>query len=78
MLIRAIEAYLAIRRTAGFALRCEGSLFKNFAAFSELRTQHYVSTSIAVERAGLASSVPQRAPRLGIVIRFAPISSRRG
>jgi hypothetical protein len=70
MLIRAIEAYLAIRRAAGFALRCEVSLLKNFAAFSELRTQHYVSTDIAVEWAGLASSVPQRARRLGIVIRF--------
>ena len=71
MLIRAIEGYLAIRRAAGFALRCEGSLLKNFGAFSEVRTQHYVSTDIAVEWAGLASSVPQRARRLGIVIRLA-------
>jgi integrase len=71
MLTRAVETYLAVRRAAGFALRCEGSLLKSFAAFSEARKQHYVSTGIAVEWAGLASSVPQRACRLGMVIRLA-------
>jgi integrase/recombinase XerD len=71
MLTHAVEAYLAVRRAAGFALRCEGSYLKSFAAFSEVRKQHYVSTDIAVEWAGLAPSVPQRACRLGTVIRFA-------
>jgi len=71
MLTGAVETYLAVRRAAGFALRCEGSLLKRFAAFSEARKQHYVSTEIAIEWAGLAQSVPQRARRLGMVIRFA-------
>ena len=71
MLTRAVETYLAVRRAAGFALRCEGSLLKSFAAFSEVRKRHYVSTGIAVEWAGLASSVPRRACRLGMVIRLA-------
>ena len=71
MLTRAVETYLAVHRAAGFALRVEGSLLKRFAAFSEKRKQHYVSTDIAIEWAGLASSVPQRARRLGIVIRLA-------
>jgi integrase/recombinase XerD len=71
MLTRTVETYLAVRRAAGFALRCEGSLLKSFAAFSEVRKQHYVSVDIAVEWAGLASSGPQRARRLGTVIRFA-------
>jgi integrase len=71
MLTRAVETYLAVRRAAGFALRCEGFHLKSFAAFSEARKQHYVSTDIAIEWAGLARSVPQRARRLGIVIRFA-------
>jgi len=71
MLTRAVETYLAVRRAAGFALRCEGSQLKSFAAFSEARKQHYVSTEIAIEWAGLARSVPQRARRLGTVIRFA-------
>ena len=37
MLTRAVETYLAVRRAAGFELRCEGSFLKNFAAFSEAR-----------------------------------------
>ena len=71
MLTQAVESYLAVRRAAGFALRCRGSYLKSFAAFSGARKQHYVSTDIAIEWAGLAPSVPQRARRLGIVIRFA-------
>ena len=71
MLTRAVETYLAVRRAAGFALRFDGSLLKGFAAFSEARKQHYVSTGIAIEWAGLAPSVPQRARRLGMVIRLA-------
>ena len=71
MLTRAVETYLAVRRAAGFALRCEGSLLKDFGAFSEVRKQHYISVGIAVEWAGLALSVPQRARRLGMVIRLA-------
>jgi integrase/recombinase XerD len=71
MLTRAVETYLAVRRAAGFALRCEGSHLKSFAAFSEVRKQHYVSNEVAIEWAGLAQSMPQRARRLGIVIRLA-------
>src|SRR5438132_6400793 len=71
MLTRAVETYLAVRRAAGFALRCEGFHLKSFAAFSEARKQHYVSTDIAIEWAGLTRSIPQRARRLGIIIRFA-------
>jgi integrase/recombinase XerD len=71
MLTQAVEFYLAIRRAAGFALRCQGRLLKSFAAFSEARGQHYVSSDIAVEWAGLAGSVSQRARRLGNIIRLA-------
>ena len=71
MLTRAVESYLAVRRAAGFALSSQGSYLKSFAAFSAAKKQHYVSTDIAIEWAGLAPSVPQCARRLGIVIRFA-------
>jgi integrase/recombinase XerD len=71
MLTRAVETYLAVRRAAGFALRGEGFHLKSFAAFSEAKKQHYVSTDIAIEWAGLARSVPQRARRLGTIVRFA-------
>ncbi len=71
MLTRAVETYLAVRQAAGFALRCEGSHLKRFAAFAQARKQHYVSTELAIEWAGLAQSMRQRARRLGIIIRFA-------
>src|SRR5207247_10470321 len=71
MLTRAVETYLAVRRAAGFELRCEGSFLQNFAAFSEARQQHHISAKTAIEWAGLAQAVPQRARRLGIIIRFA-------
>lgn len=71
MLTRAVETYLAVRRAAGFALRCGGSHLKSFAAFCEARKQHYVSSDLAIEWAGLARSVPQCACRLGTIIRFA-------
>ena len=71
MLTRAVETYLSVRRAAGFELRSQGSQLSSFAAFSEARKRHYVSTDIAIEWAGLARSVSQRARRLGTVIRFA-------
>jgi integrase/recombinase XerD len=71
MLTQAIESYLALRRAVGFALRSSGFQLKRFAAFSEARGLHYVSSDIAIEWAGLAQSVSQRAQRLGIIIRFA-------
>jgi integrase/recombinase XerD len=71
MLTRAVETYLAVRRAAGFELRSQGSQLRSFAAFSEARKRHYVFTDIAIEWAGLAQSVPQRARRLGMVIRLA-------
>ena len=42
MLTRPVETYLAVRRAAGYALKCEGSHLKRFAAFCEARKQHYI------------------------------------
>jgi len=71
MLAYAVESYLAVRRAAGFALKSEGSYLKSFATFSAARSQHSLCSPVAIEWAGLARSVPMRARRLGIVIRFA-------
>lgn len=71
MLTESVETYLATRRTAGFALRCEGFELKSFAVFSKARGQHYVSSDIAIEWAGRVPSPLQRARRLGTIIRFA-------
>lgn len=70
-MLNQVETYLAVRRAAGFALRCEGVQLISFAAFSETRGQHYVSSNTAIEWAGLARSISQRARRLGTIIRFA-------
>jgi len=44
---------------------------KSFAAFSETRGHHHVSSELAIEWAKLSPSVSQRARRLGTIIRFA-------
>ena len=71
MLANAVESYLAARRAAGFALRCQGSLLRTFAAFSDAKGKHYVCPEIAIEWAGSVPSVFQRTRRLDEVIRFA-------
>jgi integrase/recombinase XerD len=71
MLVKAVESYLAMRRACGFELKSEGKSLQSFAAFSDARGKGYVCLEIAVEWAGLARSVHQRARRLGNVIRFA-------
>ena len=71
MLTTAANTYLAVCRAAGFALRNQGFQLKSFAAFSEARGQRSICAALAIEWAGLAGSVLQRARRLGTVIRFA-------
>ena len=71
MLAKAVESYLALRRACGFELKSEGNCLRSFAAFSDARGKDYVCRETAVEWAGLARSVHQRARRIGNVIRFA-------
>lgn len=71
MLADAVISYVAIRRATGFAFRSEGMMLKGFAAFSAARAEFHVRARLAIEWAGLARSVTQRARRLGIVIRCA-------
>jgi len=71
MLTQAVESYIAVRRATGFAFRSEGSLLRSFAAFSDSAGKDYISSEIAIEWAGSALSLSQRARRLGQVIRFA-------
>lgn len=71
MLAKTVESYLAMRRACGFQLISEGNCLQSFAAFSDARGQHYVCRETAVEWAGRARSVHQRARRIGNVIRFA-------
>jgi integrase/recombinase XerD len=70
MLTQAVESYLAVRRACGFELKSQGNLLRSFAIFSDKKGEHRVCCEIAIEWAGLARSVHQRAHRLGEVIRF--------
>ena len=71
MLAAAVDAYVAVRRAAGFTFRSEARQLASFAAFSEARTESHVRVSLAIEWAALARSVSQRARRLGHIIRLA-------
>ncbi len=71
MLTDAVTTYLAIRRAAGFVLKCEGVQLKSFATFAEARGDRWISSDLAIAWAGLAPSMAQRARRLGTIIRFA-------
>jgi integrase/recombinase XerD len=70
MLAQAVESYLTVRRACGFELKSAGNLLRSFAIFSDSRGGHHVCSETAIEWAGLARSVHQRARRLGQVIRF--------
>jgi len=71
MLTKAVEEYIAMRRATGFTFRSEGSLLQSFASFSDAAGKQYVNSETAVEWARSATSLSQRARRLGQVIRFA-------
>jgi len=68
--MQAIQSYLAVRRACGFELNCTGKLLHSFAAFSTSKGKDFVYSETAIEWAGLACKVNQRARRLGEVIRF--------
>lgn len=70
MLTQSVESYLRVRRACGFELKSQGSLLRSFAIFSDERGRNHVCSDVAIEWAGLAKSVSQRARRLGQVIRF--------
>jgi integrase len=71
MLAAVVDAYVAVRRAAGFTFRSEARQLASFAAFAEGRAALHVRASLAIEWTGLARSMPQRARRLGHVIRLA-------
>ncbi|WP_247766942.1 hypothetical protein [Bradyrhizobium sp. 172] len=63
-MLDAIETYLALRRTTGFAMSTAEYLLKSFAAFAAERGQTYVETKTAIDWAALGPSVAQRDARL--------------
>jgi integrase/recombinase XerD len=69
-MLKAIEAYLALRRATGFAMLNAEYLLKSFAAFATDRGQTHVHTQTAIDWAACGPSVAQRDARLKAVCRF--------
>ena len=76
-MLKAIEAYLALRRATGFAMLNAECLLRSFAAFATERRQPHVHALTAIEWAARAPSVAQRDARLKAVCRCATSQSKR-
>jgi len=61
-MLKAIEAYLALRRATGFAMLNAEYLLKSFAAFATERGQTHVHTQTAIDWA--PQLIGRRADRL--------------
>lgn len=66
-LSQTIEQYLEIRRMAGFELKVQAGLLRNFARFANDRGETVVRRQSALEWAALAPSPSQREHRLAVV-----------
>ena len=71
MLRQTVERYLAIRSVAGFELKVDAGLLRNFARFSMDRSETCVRRQTAIDWAAKAPSPSQQERRLGMVRRFA-------
>jgi len=69
-MLKAIEAYLALRRAAGFAMLNAEYLLKSFAAFATECGQTHVHAQTAIDWATHGPTVAQRDVRLKAVCRF--------
>ena len=49
MLSQDVQAYLAVRRAMGFAMKWSGNLLRGFAALSEAAGQHHVCSDTAIK-----------------------------
>ncbi|MGA8170812.1 MAG: tyrosine-type recombinase/integrase [Methylocystis sp.] len=69
-MLKAIEAYLALRRATGFAMLSAEFLLKSFADFAAERKQTHVQAQSAIDWAARGPTVAQRDARLKAVCRF--------
>jgi len=71
MLMKMIEAYLAVRRAVGFKLRTEEYLLRRFVEFAAIRGDSHVRSQTVLDWATSASSPHERERRLRVVAAFA-------
>jgi integrase len=67
----AVAGYLALRRTAGFAMENAEYLLASFSRFAAGRNETHVRTQTAIDWAAHGASAAQRDERLKTVCRFA-------
>ena len=77
MLIKAVEAYLAMRRAVGFDLVPIARYLRHFAEFAHARGDRYVLAQTAIDWAATTASLTERRCRIMAVIRFARFMPRR-
>jgi len=70
-MMKAIRAYLALRRSLGYRLVDAGRVLTRFAEHSEGRDESFIRARTAVEWAGRAPSARERWNRLRTIARFA-------
>ena len=73
-MMAAVEAYIALRRTTGFAMSNAEYLLRSFARFAVARGQRHVRTRTLVDWASLGPSVAQRHARYQAVCKFARLT----
>ncbi|MBE3133361.1 MAG: tyrosine-type recombinase/integrase [Acidobacteria bacterium] len=71
MLMQAVQAYVDVRRAAGFALHHTERMLRDFARCAAAQGETHIRTTTAIAWASRASSRYQRDRRLKQVIRFA-------
>lgn len=70
-MMAAVEAYLALRRSAGFAMSNAEYLLRSFARFAAARGERHVRVTTLVDWASQGPSVAQRHVRYQAVCKFA-------
>ena len=70
-MIAAVESYLALQRTAGFALSNAEYLLRSFATFAVDRQEQHIRTATLIDWASQTVSVAQRHARYQAVCKFA-------
>jgi integrase/recombinase XerD len=70
-MMAAVEAYLALRRTAGFAMSNAEYLLRSFARFAAARGERHVRATTLVHWASQGPSVAQRHARYQAICKFA-------
>lgn len=70
-MMRDVEAYLRLRRRAGFGMETAEFVLRSFARFAARRKQTLIRAQTALDWAALGPSVAQRDARLKAICRFA-------